>query len=412
MRTVQRELARRLDGVRFYALVPREHAAQAYASGIVPLAIGNDRASKLVGSEITYRAAVYAYLLRRFDVGRLLGSLARYRHVANYTQPRIVDCMIGGMDAVIDVHGFAFGDAWGPMAAHMAREWTRFCAARGKPFIFMPQSWGSFEKEGFAEPISAMLDESALFYARDTVSQAHLAKLPGKAVEDIPLAPDIAFRFEGAPREAGASLLNRMGVNPASNPLIGVAPNMQVYKRTSGKGTGNSYVQVLAHLCDQCVKRLGARVVLIPNGMCPPAEGRMDDRFLCGLVRSTVKAPASCVTLRDFHYAEEARSIIGNCDLLVGSRFHALVFALSQGVPVMALSWSHKYRELLAPFGLDDFVFEHGQLEAGTLEPMLERLWIERESRRRVIEVALKSLSGQVDVVFDRVAAKIEEEKP
>ena len=355
MCTVQRELARRLDGVSFYALVPREHAAQAYASGIVPLTIGNDRASKLLGSKITHKAAVYAYLLRRLDVGRLLGSLARYRHVANYAQPRIVDFMIGGMDAVVDIHGYAFGDAWSPMAAHMAREWTRFCAARGKPFIFMPQSWGSFEKKGFAEPIRAMFNESALFYARDTVSQAHLAKILGKTVEDIPLAPDIAFRFEGAPREVGAALLQRMGVNPASGPLIGVASNMQVYKRTSGKGTGNSYVQVLAQLCDYCVKRLGAKVVLIPNEMCPPAESRMDDRFLCGLVRSTVKAPASCVTLRDFLYAEETRSIIGNCDLLVGSRFHALVFALSQGVPVMALSLVPQVPRVARPFRLGRF---------------------------------------------------------
>lgn len=410
MRTVQRELARRLDGISCYALVPREHASQANSSGILPLSFGDDRAAKLLGSNLAHKAAIYAYLFRRCDIGRLLKSMAAYRDVSNYVQPRGVDRMAGGLDAIVDVHGFAFGDTWSPGAARMAREWTRFCRQTGKQFIFMPQSWGGFEKQGFTEPIRGMMNDSALYYARDAVSQAHLARIQGKDANQIPLAPDIAFRFQGASPTVGASLLTRLGAEVGSRPLIGIAPNMQVFMRTAGKGTGNAYLRLLVQLCDHCADRMQANIVLIPNEICPPSESRRDDRYLCGLVHSALKSPASCVAIRDFHYAEEISSIIANCDLLVGSRFHALVFALSQAVPVLALSWSHKYRELLRPFGLEDFVCEHDDLEAETILAMLERLWGERETRADAIRAALPPLLKKVDAVFDQAAALIQGE--
>ena len=407
MRTVQRELSRRLDGISCYGLVPREHASQATSSGILPLSLGDDRVAKLLGSNLAQRAAVYGYLLRRCDFGRLARSMGAYRGVSNYVQPCSVDQMAGGLDAIVDVHGFAFGDAWSPGAACMAREWTRFCRETGKQFIFMPQSWGSFEKKGFTEPICGMLNDSALYYSRDAVSQGHLAKIQDKDVNEIPLAPDIVFSFQGASPTAGASSLKRLGVEVGSRPLIGIAPNMQMYRRVAGEGTSNAYLRLLVESCNHCADRLQANVVLIPNQICPPSESRRDDRYLCGLVQSAVKSPASCVALRDYYHAEEISSVIANCDLLIGSRFHALVFALSQSVPVMALSWSHKYRELLGTFGLEEFVCEHDQLEAATVVAMLDRLWGEKAARTDAIQTALPPLMKKVDAVFDQVAATI-----
>lgn len=55
---------------------------------------------------------------------------------------------------------------------------------------------------------------------------------------------------------------------------------------------------------------------------------------------------------------------------LVGSRFHAMVAALSGNVPVMLVGWSHKYKEVMDEFGIDDNCMDYNML---TYSLLIER---------------------------------------
>ena len=50
------------------------------------------------------------------------------------------------------------------------------------------------------------------------------------------------------------------------------------------------------------------------------------------------------------------KSVLSDYLFVVGSRYHALVAALSNSTPVIALGWSHKYDELLADFEVSEFI--------------------------------------------------------
>ena len=69
----------------------------------------------------------------------------------------------------------------------------------------------------------------------------------------------------------------------------------------------------------------------------------------------------------------ELKGILGASRAVVASRFHALVSALSQGVPAVATGWSHKYTELFEDYGFPEGLLSIDD-DAARVDAMLDRL--------------------------------------
>ena len=94
--------------------------------------------------------------------------------------------------------------------------------------------------------------------------------------------------------------------------------------------------------------------------------------------------------------------LLGQAYFVIGSRFHALVSALSQGVPVLATGWSHKYETLLSEYDfLDGFVSpDAAQAE---IEAKLNRVMDgDGAARRKLLERA-KLQKARTEEMWRRV---------
>ena len=142
------------------------------------------------------------------------------------------------------------------------------------------------------------------------------------------------FAFSEASAAVGSGLLGEMGCSMAK-PIVGIAPNTRVYERTPGVGSANVYLQALVSLVRHLVDDKGVDVVLQANELGRDSAGS-DDRRICNLIAEAAACSDGVFVTRGYLNAESSKALVGMFDLLVASRFHSLVFALSQGVPAVA----------------------------------------------------------------------------
>ncbi|OPZ19514.1 MAG: colanic acid biosynthesis protein [candidate division BRC1 bacterium ADurb.BinA364] len=389
LRTVQQQLARRIPDSTFWLEPSRVRQSVAFQYGY----------DMPYSPESAIRRS--AKLLRSLIRNPGLLPLLRFEKIAwSLSQ-------LPALNAFIDISGFSFSDEWGVERARKRSIYSAYFSRNRAPVFFLPQAWGPFDNPKVAHFTRRAISQARLACPRDPQSLAYVEGLVGKSRDNVLLCPDIAFLFEGAAPDVGRALLAGLGLAGERRPLVGIVPNLRVYERAEGKGLANAYLRALGAVARRFIENLGARLVLAPNDESVPGAPVLDDRYLCSLLELLIDDKANCRVVRDYWPAENFKALWGQVDFLLSSRFHGLVFALSQGVPVAAIGWSHKYVELLKPFGLSEFVFDHGKLDSDAIWAALEQAWNRRSESRAAIQERLPAIRSSVERLFDLVAEKI-----
>ena len=121
------------------------------------------------------------------------------------------------------------------------------------------------------------------------------------------------------------------------------------------------YKKVFAAVADRLVGETDARILFLP--MQWP-----DDLQAARAVSERMRE--RCAVLEGNYDTDELLSIVGNLDLLVGVRLHALIFAAVMGVPFVGVSYDPKIDRFLAT--LDEC--NAGELDNVSVEALLERI--------------------------------------
>ena len=264
------------------------------------------------------------------------------------------------VDVVIDAAGFAYSDQWGAASslelARAARRWRR----RGTRLILMPQAFGPFENHEIRNAIRSAVGNADLVMPRDATSYRYLTDATGER-EYIRQYPDFTNLLDGvAPDDFDPG---RFGV--------ALVPNYRMIDKT-GDANGDSYVAFIK-ACAQRLQALDANPFLLIH------EGRDDERLA-----ERISAASGGIPVISEDDPLRLKGILGACRAVVASRFHALVSALSQGVPAVATGWSHKYTELFDDYGFPDGVMSVTD-SVDNIAAMMDRL-VDTESSQAISE--------------------------
>ncbi len=233
------------------------------------------------------------------------------------------------VDVVLDASGFAFSDQWGPGSAiYISKKMKR--RREAIPLIFLPQALGPFTDPKVVSSSKALFDRASLICARDSQSLT-AARGIGISGEKLKQFADFTLGLK--------SVMPEETVIPEK--FSAIVPN---YRMLDKGGNGDSYLKFISN----CIVTLGEK------GMNPVfvLHDAAEDRKV---IEEMNKLGHDIPIIED-NSPLVLKGILGCADLVVGSRFHALVSSLSQGVPCLGAGWSHKYQELFSDFGCEDFL--------------------------------------------------------
>lgn len=235
------------------------------------------------------------------------------------------------VDVVLDASGFAYGDIWGPGPCRQVIEDSRRWKAKGAKVILLPQAFGPFQKPDVKREFANMLDCVDLVYAREEISLRHVRAVGG-ASSSVRRCHDFTNLVKGVAPE-GVELPDRFAA---------IVPNQKILAKGND---GEVYIRLLVSIAE-CVQARDIEPVLVLHSSQGDSE----------IADSVQSALGSEVRRVEGLNGRQLKSILGQAELVAGSRFHSLVSALSQGVPCLATSWSHKYEELFREYRCPDYV--------------------------------------------------------
>lgn len=205
---------------------------------------------------------------------------------------------------------------------------------RGLPVMFYAQGVGPVTRP-ISRALISVIGNLVVNRAtvRDDESAVALREL-GLGRKPINVTADPALALPVPTREAGEALLAAQGLS-LQGPRIGVAIRPWKYAEQRMLGA-------LAQALDEVAEATGGTILFAP--MQHPQDVAAA-REVAALMRHT---PALFEANVPYH---QIQAVIAACDVLVGMRYHSLVFAATSGVPAVGLSYDQKNDNFLRCLG-------------------------------------------------------------
>ena len=290
------------------------------------------------------------------------------------------------VDLILEASGFAYGDQW-PLRflQNTAKEVVRFAKA-GKPFVFMPQAFGPFKTEDSKAAMRDIIHNARLIFVRDPVSLQHLQSCVPNLPDSVVLTPDFTVGLTARPNDE---------IPQINGPYAALIPNNKVvskFNHADAEKMRADYIAAFAAAANKLADQ-GMQCVLVNH------EGK-EDAQLCEEIAA--KAPCTIVQIED---PLAVKAFIGKAELAISSRFHGAVNALSQGVPCIATSWSHKYHAMMSDFGMGDYCV--AELSEQNLLHALQQLLDNKDALANDVKQKAAALKQQNAAMWQRLYQSI-----
>ncbi len=279
----------------------------------------------------------------------------------------------------------------------------------GVKLIMLPQTLGPFRGRPARWMAGLLMRRAALVCSRDQAGMDLLTEVLGAtdAKHKAHFCFDMGFVLEPrVPRH-----LDLGGLDPlcrgAAGPLVGINISglllMGGYNRSNMFDLKLDYGALVDALIKVLIETRGATVLLIPHVFGNDAESdtvaalAVHDRL-----QSQFAGRLFCV--RGDYDQSEIKHVIGLCDFFVGSRMHACIAAISQGIPAVGVAYSDKFAGVFDSVGAGCVVADPRHLSVDETLAVVTQAFDTRAVAVAELKASIPRIQARVLALLDDVA--------
>jgi colanic acid/amylovoran biosynthesis protein len=255
----------------------------------------------------------------------------------------------------------------------------------GKPLIFLPQSFGPLPGALQQSLLRWLLGRSTLVAAREYRSLRLLAEIGLR--RRVLVLPDLAFGDD----QSAASVPGLDAIGATGRPLVGLTL-MDWQSQNPGFRNQSGYEAAILALIRHLRDHYNAQVLLFAQ--CTGPTAAHDDR----LIARRLAAEARSRGIGDLHLIdaalspEQLKAAYQRLDLLVATRMHSAIFALSRNVPVLAIGYLYKSVGIMEMLDLERYALDIDTIDADVLCAAADALWAERSQIREQLSARIPAM--------------------
>ena len=265
-----------------------------------------------------------------------------------------------------------------------------------KPVMIYGPSMGPFQIRWRNVLRRYLLNKVEIISLRDSISYEYLKTL--KLTKPLVyLTADSAFQGRIEPDRSriteimiAEKIISSDESESSRRPLIGITPTGARWNfRDSAHPQKDEadYIALMARSVDHIINTYNATVVFFPQ-----LYGRGSDLPLIQRIVEQVRAKCYIRILSNKLDSEVQQAVISRMDLMIGNRYHSVIFALKGLVPTVCIAYEHKSVGVMKALKMDKLLIEIKDLTYETLIDRVNQAWKERAAVKSQLETQVEIL--------------------
>lgn len=226
----------------------------------------------------------------------------------------------------------------------------------GKKVIIFPNSIGPVKGIFTRIFVGKVLRNTKLITVREQVSKDYLKSNMG--LETL-LFPDLGFFLKSKDVQNGSAYLKSKGIPVGEKKIVGIT--LRPYRFPKSENPKLSYQNYISEIVSfvKTICSQNVHVIFFAHTLGPSAheDDRLALRDVIDTLDGTTQKNTTYIEDAD-HDCRDLQDMYTHLDVMVGTRFHSVIFALNSFVPCIAIAYGgNKSFGIMNDMGLNEYVF-------------------------------------------------------